>query len=66
MVFAVNIQHVRNLTEEFRRHGFDARMIYGDTRDQDRRLLLDDFRAGKFPVLVNCGERAGVDRGLRD
>jgi ATP-dependent helicase IRC3 len=32
----------------------DARYIYSGTHAKERQQLLDDFRAGLFPVLVNC------------
>ncbi|KAM0754282.1 P-loop containing nucleoside triphosphate hydrolase protein [Meredithblackwellia eburnea MCA 4105] len=57
LVFCINIAHVVGLTNTFRRRGIDARCIYtGSTvNNSEREELLDDFRRGKFPVLVNCG-----------
>jgi ATP-dependent helicase IRC3 len=57
LVFAVNIEHVRSLANAFRETGIDARFIYSKTPHKERRELISDFREGKFPVLVNCGER---------
>lgn len=56
IVFCVNIAHVEALTAEFRGAGIDARFLHGGTAMRERRSLLEDFRAGVFPVLVNCGE----------
>ncbi|RPB10284.1 P-loop containing nucleoside triphosphate hydrolase protein [Morchella conica CCBAS932] len=55
IVFCVNIQHVNDLCDTFRTHGIDARPITSNTLLQVRRERLEEFRARKFPVLVNCG-----------
>lgn len=34
--------------------GIDARYLHGGTAVAERRRLLEDFRSGLFPVLVNC------------
>lgn len=47
--------HVRDLTQEFRSAGIDARYLYSKTPHVERRQLLESFRHGEFPVLVNCG-----------
>ncbi|KAN0060153.1 putative ATP-dependent helicase IRC3 [Thecaphora frezii] len=54
LIFAVNIQHVADLTATFRQAGIDARYLHGGTPMLERRQLLRDFRKGVFPVLVNC------------
>lgn len=33
----------------------DARYVYAGTPLQERKQLIQDFRDGKFPVLINCG-----------
>lgn len=55
LVFCVDLNHVAGLTRKFREHGVDARFVTGDTPDVERGQILDDFRNGRFPVLVNCG-----------
>lgn len=55
LVFCVNIVHVKDLTAAFREAGIDARYITGSTPTGERKDLLDGFRKGIFPVLVNCG-----------
>lgn len=55
MVFCVDLAHVASLTNTFRTHGIDARFVTGDTHRAERSARLDAFRAGEFPVLVNCG-----------
>jgi ATP-dependent helicase IRC3 len=46
---------VAGLTNTFRKLGIDARFVTGDTPKSERGERLDGFKAGKFPVLVNCG-----------
>ncbi|TDZ37731.1 putative mitochondrial ATP-dependent helicase irc3 [Colletotrichum sidae] len=55
LVFCVDLAHVAGLTQTFRRHGFDARFVTGDTPKLERSSILEAFRKGEFPVLVNCG-----------
>lgn len=55
IVFCVDLAHVSDLTGLFCRHGVDARYITGDTAKQIRSERLDAFKAGEFPVLINCG-----------
>lgn len=54
LIFAVNIEHVQDLTATFRNAGIDARYLHGGTPMSERRQLLEDFRNGVYPVLVNC------------
>ena len=55
LAFCVNVAHVMDLTNEFRAHGIDARFLHAKTPAFERKALLDSFRAGVYPVLVNCG-----------
>ena len=55
LVFCVNVAHTRSLTEAFRAHGIDARYITADTPQRQRDAELGAFKAGAFPVLLNCG-----------
>lgn len=56
LVFCVNLAHVRDLTATFREAGVDARYVHAGTPAAERKALIADFRAGAFPVLLNCGE----------
>jgi ATP-dependent helicase IRC3 len=60
IVFAVNVAHVRELTQTFQSAGVDARYIYAGTPIAERNALIDGFKAGAFPVLVNCGSHPGL------
>ncbi|RKP09189.1 P-loop containing nucleoside triphosphate hydrolase protein, partial [Thamnocephalis sphaerospora] len=53
--FAVDVQHVKDLTAAFRAHGIDARYLTGTTPSDERAELLENFRNHSFPVLINCG-----------
>lgn len=55
LVFCVNVDHTRELTQMFRRYGIDARYIFSETPPAERKELVDAFKAGQFPVLINCG-----------
>ncbi|RKF72649.1 putative mitochondrial ATP-dependent helicase irc3 [Golovinomyces cichoracearum] len=55
LAFCVDLLHVIGLTNTFRNHGIDARFITGTTSKSERSDRLDKFKAGEFPVLVNCG-----------
>ncbi|KAG5724657.1 putative ATP-dependent helicase IRC3 [Termitomyces sp. T112] len=54
LVFCVNIAHVVALTQTFRNHGIDARYVYAQTPIKERQALIASFKAGQFPVLINC------------
>ncbi|KAG6156086.1 hypothetical protein E4U37_000598 [Claviceps purpurea] len=55
LVFCVDLAHVAALTNRFRQYGYDARFVTGETHRLDRSEILDAFKRGEFPVLVNCG-----------
>lgn len=55
LVFCVDLNHVAGLTQKFRQYGLDARFVTGDTHRLERGEILDAFKRGEFPVLLNCG-----------
>lgn len=55
LVFCVDIEHTKQLTDTFRQSGIDARYITGTTPKVTRDEQLDKFRNREFPVLLNCG-----------
>ncbi|GAA5876947.1 hypothetical protein JCM3774_000548 [Rhodotorula dairenensis] len=55
LVFGASVAHVMTLTNTFRARGIDARFVYEGTKQADRVETYRAFRAGEFPVLVNCG-----------
>jgi superfamily II DNA or RNA helicase len=54
VAFAVDLQHVKDLAEEFKKAGVSTATVTGKDKEEDRRKTLRDFAAGKFRVLVNC------------
>ncbi|KAJ6519770.1 P-loop containing nucleoside triphosphate hydrolase protein [Mycena sanguinolenta] len=54
LVFCVNVAHVEALTQTFRAYGIDARYVFSGTPVSERQALIASFRAGQFPVLINC------------
>ncbi|KAI0082294.1 P-loop containing nucleoside triphosphate hydrolase protein [Panus rudis PR-1116 ss-1] len=54
LVFCVNLAHVRELTAAFREAGVDARYVYAGTPAAERANLIQEFKSGGFPVLLNC------------
>jgi len=55
LIFCVDIAHVDALTQTFRKFGVDARFLTGKTHANTRKELVASFKAGEFPVLINCG-----------
>lgn len=55
LVFCVNIAHVRALTKAFQDFGVDARFLHSGTPAAERHALITAFKAGEYPVLINCG-----------
>ena len=55
LVFCVNLSHVRELTQTFRDAGIDARYIHSKTPVAERKSLVEGFKVGEYPILVNCG-----------
>ena len=55
LIFCVDLSHVTNLTSEFRKNGINAQFVTGETPVKIRSARIDAFRAGEFPVLLNCG-----------
>ncbi len=54
LIFAVDVQHTKDLTDAFITAGIDARYVSGTTPKEERREMLADFSKKKFQVLINC------------
>lgn len=52
MAFTVDIQHAKDLAEEYCKHGIAAEAIWGDDPDQDEKIKRYDN--GTTQVLCNC------------
>jgi superfamily II DNA or RNA helicase len=55
------LEHIKRLYAETRRAGLDASIIYGDVSPNERAGILDDFKAGRKPVLIGTVMGEGVD-----
>ncbi|MBE7182457.1 MAG: hypothetical protein INR71_14840 [Terriglobus roseus] len=55
LVFCVDKAHVTSLTAMFRAHGVEAEYVTSDTTRSVRANRLEEFKAGRLPVLLNCG-----------
>jgi ATP-dependent helicase IRC3 len=55
LVFCVDVQHVHDLSQTFREQGYESKFVTGATANRERAETIDQFKKGKFPVLLNCG-----------
>jgi superfamily II DNA or RNA helicase len=53
IVFGVSVIHSKHIAEEFCRADIQARHVDGETPKQLREMWLNDFHAGRFPVITN-------------
>ena len=64
VVFAVDVQHAKDLADAYRAAGVSAEMVSGKTPKHVRKLIMDKFERGVFKVLVNVdlfGEGLNVE-----
>ncbi|CEP12934.1 hypothetical protein [Parasitella parasitica] len=54
LVFAVDINHTLEMCNTFIDAGINAKCITSKSNVIERVQILDEFRQGKIPVLVNC------------
>lgn len=54
IVFATNVSHSQHVVEEFIANGIPAKHVDGYMDDEERRPIIDAFKAGEFSVLSNC------------
>ncbi|PTQ56092.1 MAG: hypothetical protein BSOLF_0834 [Candidatus Carbobacillus altaicus] len=55
IIFAAGVPHAMQLVDRFRAVGIPADAVFGHTPVQERRSILERFRTGLVPVLVNVG-----------
>lgn len=53
IVYAVSVNHARNLAAVFRNAGVPAAAMLGSTKDKERAAVIAAFRRGSLKVLVN-------------
>jgi len=54
LVFAVDTDHNKALAERFNDRGVECKIIDGNTPKKERAEILEKFKEGDIPVLVNC------------
>ncbi|MDC0831889.1 DEAD/DEAH box helicase [Geitlerinema sp. CS-897] len=55
VVFAVNVEHSQAIADAYRQAGIPAEHLDGNTKDGDRKAVLERFARGETLVLSNCG-----------
>ncbi|KAJ3094472.1 hypothetical protein HK100_006123, partial [Physocladia obscura] len=55
LIFAVDVQHIKDLVALFAEHGYLAKGLDGKTPRSQREKILSGFTAGEFNILINCG-----------
>ncbi len=53
IVYAIDIRHAEHIAAYYREHGIDAAAISAKTPGEERRRLIEQFKAGETQVLVN-------------
>ena len=53
IVYAISIDHARNIAGYYKEHGMNAVAIDSKTPAKERKRLVEDFKKGKIQVLVN-------------
>lgn len=54
LVFCHNIALMSDLTKRFTAKGINAASISSKIPESERQQVIDDFKAGKYAVLLNC------------
>ena len=54
LIFCGNLDSVDTMVFSFRAAGSQAKCITSKTEPEKRARILAQFKAGQFPVLVNC------------
>lgn len=52
IIWCVFVASIQNLAAALKRRGIRCKCIYGEVPLEDRQLILENFRAGKFQVLL--------------
>ncbi len=55
IIFAAGVQHAKDLALSFKKANVDSQVILGETSSEDRRTILQNFKNGTVPVLINVG-----------
>lgn len=62
MIFCNTKFMTDRLTERLKKEGYQAECIHGDVKQNQRNVVMNDFRRGKFPILIATDVAArGID-----
>lgn len=62
MIFCNTKFMTDRLTERLKKEGYQAECIHGDVKQSQRNVVMNDFRRGKFPILIVTDVAArGID-----
>lgn len=62
MIFCNTKFMTDRLTERLKKEGYQAECIHGDEKQSQRNVVMNDFRRGKFPILIATDVAArGID-----
>lgn len=62
MIFCNTKFMTDRLTERLKKEGYQAECIHGDVKQTQRNVVMNDFRRGKFPILIATDVAArGID-----
>lgn len=62
MIFCNTKFMTDRLTERLKKEGYQAECIHGDVKQRQRNVVMNDFRRGKFPILIATDVAArGID-----
>ncbi len=54
VVFCASVRHAEEIAERFRSCGVKASCVSGSTKAMERKRILEDYEAGKLPVICAC------------
>lgn len=54
IAFCVDVQHAKDVCEEFKEAGIRAAAVWGEMPREERRRILAQFSSGEIHVLTNC------------
>lgn len=54
IAYCVNINHAKEVCENFNNNGISAKEIDSKTPEKEREIIMDQFKNGEFKILCNC------------
>tara|TARA_R100000231_G_scaffold687_1_gene1268 strand:- start:228 stop:1916 length:1689 start_codon:yes stop_codon:yes gene_type:complete len=53
IAFCISVKHGQYVTNKFKQAGYNAELITGSMKSDDRKTLVDNFKNGKIQILVS-------------